>query len=304
MPLIGQNFIVPPDNEEVPPAASYPVQNTNTKPYRRAHPIYASLSTLTHGVQDQGDELDGQIVINFPAMPETIKLARTASYSNRAKSPVTPDGFHTYDYTEPLKIPLKFSLHAFDEEFCGSDGPVALLAITARLHALQMPIRPTGATRSASSTTLAGTPGKSGTDQGVEAKATEAVDGVASVDYGNKLGSTIGQFFYPPACVLKIILAEYQGKSLGINCVGFVEGVDVTLKGPWLQGGTGLSNLPSSADFEFTFVHQPAYTNNLTGGNGRVIASSALDVFKNLYNNVNNGDNFKVTYADLYGKTG
>ena len=87
------------------------------------------------------DEGAGDIVINFPAMPETIELARRANYTNMlANSPATPDGSHIYRSTDPLKIPIKFTAHSNDVEYTKEDGPVALLQIAARLHALTLPI--------------------------------------------------------------------------------------------------------------------------------------------------------------------
>ena len=76
---------------------------------------------------DEDPNKPGQIVINFPAMPETIELLRTANYKNLVRTQGQPDGNHFYQNTEPLEIPLKFSVHAYDIGFTGVNGAVTLL---------------------------------------------------------------------------------------------------------------------------------------------------------------------------------
>ena len=84
--------------------------------------------------------------------------------------------------------------------------------------------------------------------------------------------------WFPTPCILDILFAKWGGVEYGLCCVGFVENVKVVLRGPWLQGSTSstggsnggsmdeLRNLPSVVDYEFTFIHQPGYTNQFQGG--------------------------------------
>ena len=73
--------------------------------------------------------------INFPCMPDSIELARSAEYMV-VPSQVMPDGLHQYKWTNPLVIPFSFKLHAFDEEFC-PNGALSLLETVALLHSFQ-----------------------------------------------------------------------------------------------------------------------------------------------------------------------
>jgi hypothetical protein len=68
-------------------------------------------------------------------------------------------------------------------------------------------------------------------------------------------------FAWPQPCLLDLIS---DGQSLGIYCVGYVKNVRVRLKGPWMVSShTGSKNLPSELEADFTFVHNPSYTNML-----------------------------------------
>jgi hypothetical protein len=58
------------------------------------------------------------------------------------------------------------------------------------------------------------------------------------------------------------------------------------------------------ADFEFTFVHQPSYTNNFAayGTAPTIVPSNAGTIFSNLYNETGPGNaDSQVLYADIYG---
>lgn len=251
-----------------------------------------SAAPVTQNALPGQQESSGQVVINFPCMPDTIDLARKANYTNVLQTPVTPDGLHLYSHTDPLVIPISFTLQGFDRDYCQDAGPYMLLSIAAKLHALAMPIHRGGrldraATSSAAQATVAG--GRS---------AEGFFSGQATA--GAPLASN---FAYPPACSLNIILAQLGSsggttnqsnngaQSLGINCVGFLTDVRAVLKGPWLQGtlgSDGVRNMPSSADYSFTFVHQPGHTNVIGefGFGTSVLTTSAKDIYDRLYNTI------------------
>lgn len=253
-------------------------------------------------------ESAGQIVINFPCMPDTIELARRANYTNVLTSPVTPDGLHLYNHTEPLSIPISFSLHGYDRDYCQDAGPLMLLSIAAKLHALTMPLHRGGVLGltplAASVTPVAQGATPSEPQVRETANATFVANGVA---FSNPTGfsaqgrATGAPFAYPPPCSLNLMLAQLGGsagavsqsndgvRSMGINCIGFISDVRVVLHGPWLQGsfGTGgVRNMPSWAEFSFTFVHQPGHTNWVGdfGVGGALLTTTARDIYQRLYN--------------------
>ncbi len=298
---------------------------TKLAPYARANTT-ASLYTIVSGndinvatAANFSDELDGQLRINFPAMPETLTLARQANYEN-LRSPAAPDGFHWYRNTEPLAIPVKFSLAGFDRDYCRDDGPYALLDIAAKLHAMTMPIVPatsnsTKAAPAVNQVTVNANEARlksEATTGSTTAQPSQATSGGVQIDSSQ----VTGLIFFPPACVLSIILAEMPGRDskLGIQCVGFVSSVDVTFHGPWLQSGSArgaaIVNMPSRADFEFKFTHQPNYTNTfMAGGNnqrGNVYTTTAEMVRGRLYNqfSANTPQANSLAFADLFGRTG
>ena len=287
-------------------------QSKQHKVYQRGDQVLGRLASRMP-VDDSGlGEQAGQIVINFPAMPDQIPLVRNATYQNWSKTPITPDGFHTYSGTDPLEIPIKFSIHAFDFDYCGSDGPVAILAIAARLHALAMPITGHGGNGGVFGSTKAAPAFNKKPVQpddkvpGTEGQITSTNSNLSSQEVSTNFDSQL-PWFFPPACELDIVFANFDNKQLGIRCDGFITRVSVILKSPWLQGGgtnKDLYNLPTSADFEFTFVHQPGYTNNFSqgalGSNNRLISTSALNVFNRLYNSIGQGQP-DVTYAGIDG---
>lgn len=275
---------------------------SNTPSYRR-QAILGRVYSLTPIDTQPGVENDGQIVINFPAMPEAITLSRVANYVNAARTPATPDGFHYYEGTDPIKIPVKFSLHAFDREFCGPDGPVALINTAARLHALAMPIVNGSQVRAQSgfNMTPAAPPADGSSDAAVAAK---GASGAAQKESHITPNSDV-RWYFPPACRLDIMFASYGGKRLGILCDGFIDQVTVVLRGPWLQGTdpSRLLNLPSFADYEFTFVHQPGYTNMTRDGSlNRVYGSSSRSIYDRLYNTVGLVDD-AVRVVDINGNS-
>jgi hypothetical protein len=273
------------------------------KEYRRGN-VYGVVRTLFNRLSPTSiaamtlptTQENDSIVVYFPAMPDSIPLNRTATYTNAARTPVTPDGFHYYEHTDPLEIPVKFSLHAFDAEYCGADGPVALLNIAARLHAMAMPILVSKSGSVASGGVQAPDVIAGKTPDGSPAPDSK----VASHSMMNKAGNfnaslaSDASFFYPPACQLNIVMAKYGKQEIGILCDGFVTRVSALLKGPWLQGGgknRQFYNLPTSADYEFTFTQQPGYTNSFKNGtfmnnNGvsQIVSSSCKQISERLFN--------------------
>lgn len=275
-------------------------QSTQGKEYRRAN-VFGSIYTLTNKLAASsiaarslpvvGD--DDVIVVNFPAMPDQLPLNRVANYTNAARTPATPDGWHYYEHTDPLEVPIKFSLHAFDSEYCGSDGPVALLNLAAKLHAMAMPIliAPGSVVGKGGIVTGQAPPTDVEVPDGGSKKATLANQG----DFASTKSEN-SSFFYPPACRLDILFAQYGKQEVGIRCDGFVTRVSALLKGPWLQGGgknRQFYNLPTSADYEFTFVQQPGYTNSFKNGRfmsdsgvGQIVSTSCKQIAERLYNTV------------------
>ena len=270
--------------------------------------VFAQLRSVVGSIRDRStglDEAPGQIVINFPAMPETIELVRRANYVNMlANSPATPDGFHFYRSTDPLKIPVKFAVHAFDADYTKADGPVALLQMAARLHALTLPIIKAGAHGTGSGVETLPAAAAPPTGVGVQRVEASQVNTSASFEKAQASNANEQFMYFPAPCHLNILMARWKSTEYGIHCAGFVEEVSVVLRGPWLQGRASggsmdeddLRNLPSSADFSFTFVHQPGFTNNYIGGRSNAKAGSALmlqalaaDVYQRLYNQVQLG---------------
>lgn len=260
----------------------------------------------------------GQIVINFPCMPDTIELARRANYTNEVPSPITPDGFYLYNHTEPLSIPISFSLHGFDRDYCRDSGPYMLLSIAAKLHALTMPLHKGGRLSSMSSASAVPAQGQ-GAAPAERPASVAGPTAAAAVGVGTVAAAVAivnSKFAYPPPCVLNIMLAQVGGyvgsvnqsndgvSSLGINCHGFVTDVRAVFKGPWLQGNldTGdIRNMPSSAEFSFTFVHQPGYSNVLGefGVGTGILTTTARDIYQRLYNTADLSDKSRIDYAGL-----
>jgi len=197
------------------------------------------------------ENYQGMVSINFPAMPETIELVRTTDYQV-VTNPAFPDGIHQYKGTSPLKIPVKFELHAFDKEYCPR-GVLSLLQVASELHALTLPFGPETALVQAG-------------------EAATTVDGsekgqIHNADPNSPAGRLEGTGYniYPPAtCYLELIITDRT--SPGIACIGYVSEVNVTLHGPWLRGPGVARNLPTRGDFSFTFVHHPGHGNTWNFG--------------------------------------
>jgi hypothetical protein len=221
--------------------------------------LYSLSSSFSAGASDGrlvNEENADQIVINFPNLPEEISLARSAEW-RVSRSPMLPDGFHVYDHTAPLRIPLTFKLHAFEDY--AINGPETILQIAANLHALVAPII-SGSTSVRATSSSANANGTSASAEASKEASTGSgpttFDSVSSVDNQT--------YYFPPACVLNLMIGSGGPNGLGIVCIGYVENVDVRLKGPWLSSSDAAvnRNMPSAAEFSFTFVHAPAYTNS------------------------------------------
>lgn len=248
--------------------------------------------------RSRAEESDDQIVINFPSLPDEISLDRDTEW-RVTPSPLLPDGFHVYDHTSPLAIPLTFKLHAFDHY--SVNGPETLLQIAAKLHALTLPII---SGRTSVRPTSSADPGN-GTSISAEAGKNEAT-GSAPLVVDSVTSDGEQPYYFPPACVLNLMVGSGGPSGLGIICIGYVKSVSVKLKGPWLSSDDASinRNLPSSADFSFTFVHAPNYTNSLdllqSRGSFSLPQVGAARMKKSLYNTIDVvGDLSKIGYRGL-----
>lgn len=223
------------------------------------------------------------ISIDFPAMPDTIELARTADYMV-SPNIVSPDGIHQYKGTKPLEIPVSFKIHAFDRQYCAK-GALTLLELAARLHSFILPI----STFSAGAQVVPVVPKEpptSGADVGKQQAAARQENQYEVLGTGN---NKTGQIYSPVTCWLNLMWVGND--QPGISAVGYVREVKVVFNGPWLRGPNDSFNLPTSADFSFVFIHRPGHNNSqsfttsqlpenlVTGGQ-----AFADDVRKMLYN--------------------
>lgn len=231
----------------------------------------------------------GSTAIYLPHLPEELELARENSYDS-SNNLATPDGVWIYKQTSPMELNLAFTLHAFDE-FC-PEGPKTLLDIAARLHAMVLP---------ASNDTIflnwgkSPAPGSSTSSQSQQA----AEQGKSQAEIiGARAIAGQENLKFPVACSLRLVQAGPKG--LGVNCSGFVKSVSVMLRGPWLQAVDNGStyNLPSSATYKFTFMHNPAYTNLYTG-DWKTVQAFAPDVLEYFYNTAHLTALSNSTYADI-----
>lgn len=200
--------------------------------------------------------------IEFPAMPDQFELKRAADYM-QTTSYFLPDGIHFYERTQPLTIPFEFRLHHADREYC-TYGPKTLLLIAARLHALVLPVS---------------------ADNNLQFEATTLEEFHASQDtpsLENKSGplttadrkSVRSRLNPPVVCQLELMTSGADDRP-GIVCRGYVSQVSVVFKGPWLRGQDGSMNLPTAAEYSFTFVHRPGHYNvyNLSSAEARTLSN-------------------------------
>lgn len=251
--------------------------------------LYSLVSRQTQAIGEDGRtvgaEADDQIVINFPNLPDEIDVMRTSEW-RVTQSPLLPDGFHMYDHTSPLELPFTFKIHAFDDY--SVNGAETILQIAAKLHALQLPI--INSKQTGKITRDSGSVPDSSTDAAKEEKGSSP-----NQDQGLGTGLSVENdkygtnYFFPPACVLNLMIGSGGPTALGICCIGYVKNVSTKLKGPWLNSGRAdvNRNLPSMGEFSFTFVHAPSYTNSLNfdGDNKLLTAQVGAYRMKNSFYN-------------------
>lgn len=197
----------------------------------------------------QSFDLLDAVSIDFPAMPDTVELVRRADYLVQSNINL-PDGIHLYKGTNPLEIPLSFKLHSFDQEYC-PEGALTLLQLVSRLHSFVLPI---------STNDKATITARAGEDTDPPNNDSSVADRAATPN--NLVAITVaGADVFPPVtCILELLYTSAD--QPGISCVGYVKDVRTALNGPWLRGPGKSYNLPSSADFAFTFVHRPGHGND------------------------------------------
>jgi len=200
---------------------------------------------------DSDLNLDNQVSIDFPGMPDSLELARSTNY-NVLPNFLLPDGVHQYRHTEPLQIPFSFRLHYLDLEFC-PQGALTLVKMAARLHSFVLPIKVgTGEVEISAQVEPEAAP--SGHEASQERQAATAAGSLAVEQTGGE------QVVAPVTCRLEIFLSSKDG--IGVCCNGYVRDVNVKLNGPWLRGPGSGYNLPTSGDFSFTFIHRPGHGNS------------------------------------------
>lgn len=232
----------------------------------------------------QAFSYENNFSIDFPAMPETIELARQADYKVISNM-VVPDGVHQYRFTSPLSIPFSFALHSMDDEYC-PEGPLTLLRVAARLHSLLLPFGESDSMQVSignDAPTVEGRP-----DPGAKSPGTDANQQAKSASADDPTFTTSENAKFDPPVTCRLELMFTRESEPGIVCNGYVKDVRVSLKGPWLRGPDRSFNLPSSAEFAFTFVHRPAHYNSFSrqngitaGGQVQAFAEYVLDKFYN-----------------------
>lgn len=261
------------------PEVDLPLRRRNNFPYCGRLIVLESGKT---GINDPFSGLGDFLSIDFPAMPDSVELARTVDYLV-VNNQVMPDGIHQYKSTQPLVIPFSFQLMSFDQDFC-PQGALSLLILAARLHSFALPIaggnQPNLIGVSVAQTNPGEQPSNSSNDLSHRSN---------TVDSPYTINAPVSSNFFPPA-TLRLELIFIDENSPGIGCTGYVRDVRVKLNGPWMRGPGRSRNLPTSADFEFNFVHVPGYGNNFAiqtstvGGNANMAQAFAADVKNRLYN--------------------
>lgn len=192
--------------------------------------------------------LSKAFTIEFPAMPDSIEFARRAEYIVHTSQGL-PDGVHAYKKTQPLKIPFSFSLHHNDRGYC-PQGSLTILQIAARLHSFVLPINANS--KDVEAHTKQNYDYKNGDDASTKDKAqgpfTISIDTVQS-----------NNIYSPLTARLELIFVGSE--DVGVSCNGYVEEVNVKLKGPFMRGPNNSFNLPTAADYSFVFVHHPGHGN-------------------------------------------
>ena len=248
-----------------------------------AMPSTTTLPQLTN-ILDDSRGFRNIISIDFPAMPDTIELARSADYAVNYNI-VMPDGIHQYRGTKPMEIPISFKIHSFDQQYL-KKGALTLLQLAARLHSFILPISTFGPGVHVAPLAPDNLPLKGRATNAVIEKQASQENVYQVVGTGN---SKTGGIYSPVTCWLHLMWTGNE--QPGISAIGYVREVKVVFNGPWLRGPNNSFNLPTSADFSFVFVHRPGHNNNQVtvtsqfpnqiGESGQAFAD---DVRKSLYN--------------------
>jgi|PlaIllAssembly_1097288.scaffolds.fasta_scaffold08623_3 hypothetical protein len=250
-----------------------------------AMPTSHSMTDLENVRKQRG--LKDIISIDFPAMPDTIELARTTDYWVNPNL-VMPDGIHQYKATKPLEIPISFKLHAMDQQYC-KQGALTLLQLAARLHSFVLPISTFRGAYTIAPKAPNPTPTSGRSDSALN-ESNANVEQQQQFEVANATNTRTGAIYPPVTCWLYLMWTAND--QPGISCIGYVREVKVQFNGPWMRGPNKSFNLPTSADFSFVFIHRPGHTNNLAvqadsafpSINAASSQAFADDVRKNLYN--------------------
>lgn len=268
-----------PSNPPVPSTSTAQLQRKRTYPYGGRLIVLESGRTTGF---DPFAGLSSFVAINFPSMPDSVELSRSVEYLV-VNNQVMPDGIHQYKSTQPLSIPMSFKLHSFDKDFC-PQGALSLLQVSALLHSFSLPISGSGTGTTVQVTASQTQPGAAPSNQ------TDSKVGRAqTTDSPYSVTPESGSDFAPPV-TLRLELMFVDENSPGIICTGYIKDVRVRLIGPWLRGPGRSSNLPTSAEYEFTFVHVPGYGNgfnlaaNTVNPDATLAQAFADDVRQKFYN--------------------
>ena len=207
---------------------------------------------------------DTGVLINLPSIPPELTFERTAQFQTQTNQ-ISPDGLiHVYQHTNPLELNYDFSLH-FQDEYC-ENGAVDLVRVASMLHALTLPFS-IGRTPDTDVAKANAEEQRKVADAQARNRATipaflQGIKMVADTFNAATASDVVNapiDVAWPPPCRLDIFKAE--GRS--VRMYGYVKRANVVFKEPWLQvaSGDGSYNLPSSANYSFTFVNAPAYRN-------------------------------------------
>jgi hypothetical protein len=236
-------------------------------------------------------------VIEFPMLPDSLEISRSADYqvtNNR----MLPDGIHIYEKTKPLEIQISFKLYAMDPYYC-KKGALTLLEYAAKLQSIVLPIK---ADKTSNTLEMAEIkpPENTENNPAITAPLKPPKNTENNLENSGQKNENLqvrfknGGFAYPPAVCFLHLMSAGDGQP-GIRGIGYVSNVRTRFNGPWLKGPNGSYNLPTSAEYDFTFVNNPGYTNLLgfssaglssttTFENPLLIQGFANDVSKDLYN--------------------
>ncbi len=266
---------------------------------RNSFPFCGRLIVLDSGRTKSFDPFAGLsslVAINFPSMPDSVELARAVEYLV-VPNMVMPDGIHQYKWTNPLSIPFSFKLHYLDKEFCPK-GALSILQIAGLLNSFALPIS------SSPQTSLQVTIAQKNPGQTANGETDSLTNRAQSSDTPYNVTPESGADFSPPV-TLRLELIFVDESSPGIVCTGYVKDVRVRLLGPWNRGPGRSANLPSAAEYEFTFVHVPGYGNNFSvtsnpaGVDSNMTQAFADDVKNKLYNTRDLAPAFNSNYKGL-----